>query len=169
MKYPLEPRGELTACLCRGSVLLEKEKPFSKELSDSAVPAHVSSSSSWPLIPVSCVLIDCFERCKAQNRLDPQFSALRVVYCIALKLEWRFSKEIGVWKSICLAYISCIMPQELIYCMKTLPNTSLETCTSLTGGWTIPHPCKCSMSDWMRPWAAWPSAGPLCPWQGSSN
>lgn len=150
MKYPLEPRGELAVCLCRGSALLEKEKPFSKELSDCAVPAHVSSSSSWPLIPVSRGLIDCFDRCKAESRLDLQCSALSVVYCAALKLGWRFSKEIGVWKVMTLLiFMSYASGTDLLH-------SSLERCRSLSGGWTIPQPWNRSRSDWRRPWASWP-------------
>lgn len=86
-----------------------------------------------------------------------------VVYCITLKLAWRFSKEIGVWKVMTLLiFMSYASGSDLLH-------SSLGRCSSLSGGWTIPQPWNCSRSGWMRPWESWPSQCPLCPWQGSSK
>lgn len=111
----------------------------------------MSSSSSWPLILVSDVHTDLFERCiwSTSQKTGWIFSLVRLGLFTALawtgeeglQNKWGFEKE---WP---LLY-SWIMPQELIYCTSVWraaaapPEAGAWRCGSRTssGMWSWSHP-----------------------------
>lgn len=118
--------------------------------------SHVSSSSSWPPIPVSPVLTDCLK--DAKQKTGWIFSLVHLKLFTALPWNWDecFQKELGSEKQWPRLY-SWTMPQELIYCRAVWRGAAapLEAEQFHTPGTALGQTA----------WATWPRERPLCPWQ----
>lgn len=113
-----------------------KQNPFSKELSDYRAPSPLPSSSSWPLIPASGVLIDFFERCtwSFSQKTGWIVSLVCVGSFTAFAWVWdeglqkKFESEMW-WPCLYL----WTMPRELIHCT---PVWRAAATPSEAGVWT---------------------------------